>query len=131
MSRDHRKLRVFHDAHELVLAVYRHTNQFPKDEWFGLRLQLRRTAVSVPANIIEGNARRTTKDYCNFLHIALASACEVSYLVVLSGGLGYFDATASKQLRAHSERVVRQLQALTDEMERRLLTEREPHDRRP
>ena len=41
MSRDHRKLRVFHDAHNLALAIYRETKNFPKDEWFGLRLQMR------------------------------------------------------------------------------------------
>lgn len=50
MSRDHTKLRVFNDAHQLALAIYKQTKHFPKDEWFGLRLQMRRAAVSVPSN---------------------------------------------------------------------------------
>ena len=56
MSRDHRKLRVFQDAHSLTLAIYEHTRHFPKDEWFGIRSQIRRAAVSVPSNLVEGNA---------------------------------------------------------------------------
>src|SRR5262245_54099990 len=58
MSRDHRKLRVFHDAHSLTLAIYNHTKGFPKEEWFGIRQQMRRAATSTPSNIVEGSARR-------------------------------------------------------------------------
>jgi four helix bundle protein len=57
MSRNHRKLRVFEDAHELTLAIYKRTREFPKDEWFGIRGQMRRAAVSIPSNIVEGSAR--------------------------------------------------------------------------
>ena len=124
MSRDHTKLRVFHDAHNLTLVIYRETKNFPKDEWFGLRLQMRRAAASTSTNIVEGNARKTTKDYCNFLNIVLASAAEVSYLVTLSTDLGLIGMPAGEKLGKDSAGVVRQMQALVDRMERLQAAER-------
>ena len=117
MSRDHRKLRVFHDAHQLTLVIYRQTKNFPKDAWFGMRLQMRKAAVSVPSNIVEGNARRTTKEYCNFLNIALGSASELAYLVGLAIELEYIEAAWSERLTEQCSSVVKQMQALVDEME--------------
>jgi four helix bundle protein len=130
MSRDHDKLRVFHDAHRLVLAIYHHTKGFPKEEWFGLRLQMRKAAASVPSNIVEGNARRTTREYCSFLNIALGSACELKYLVTLARELELFDANASGALSDDAAAVVRQLQALANEMETRLAAEEPGGSRR-
>src|SRR6187401_1755378 len=83
MSRNHEQLRVFHDAHELAIAVYQQRQGFPRDEWFGLRSQVRRAAVSVPCNIVEGNARETGRHYVRVLHIALGSSCELDYLMSL------------------------------------------------
>jgi four helix bundle protein len=118
VSRDHRKLRVFHDAHALTLVIYKQTRDFPKDEWFGIRAQMRRAAVSVATNLVEGNARPTTPDYLHFLYIALASACELAYLVKLSGELGYSGGNVSGDLQLRSEAVVKQLQRLTQTTER-------------
>ena len=133
MSRDHRKLRVFADAHNLSVAIYEQTRDFPRDEWFGLRLQMRRAAVSVACNIVEGNARRSTADYLRFLHTALGSACELKYLIELVGAIRLMDGTRCKELAGQSDAVVRQLEMLTTRMEEMLCAERAGalQDRRP
>ncbi len=63
-----KELNVWNKAHDLVLDIYRVTANFPKSEIFGITSQLRRSTYSVPANIVEGNSRNTTKDYVRFLY---------------------------------------------------------------
>ena len=82
--RDHRKLKAFKLADQLVIAVYKHTVRFPREELFGLVSQIRRAAVSVTANVVEGCARRTQADYTHFLNIAFGSLRELGYLLDLS-----------------------------------------------
>jgi four helix bundle protein len=117
MSRNYRQLRVFQQARKLTLEVYKHTTDFPRDEWFGMRLQIRRAAVSVGSNIVEGSARRTTKDYCSFLIIALGSASELAYLLELARDLGFVRPPAAVALCDESSSVVRQLQRLVDQLD--------------
>ena len=115
MARDHRKLEVFHLADRAVMAVYPATSSFPDEERYGLVKQIRRAAVSVPCNIVEGSARRSTREYCNFLNIALGSASELAYLIGLATELGFLNDTGGLVTQARS--VVRQMQRLVDSAE--------------
>jgi four helix bundle protein len=113
MSRDHRKLKVFTLADELVFDVYEASKDFPSEEKYGLRSQIRRASVSVPTNIVEGCLRRTEKDYVNFLGIALGSAGEVRYLASVTRRLGF---TSGTNLEERYDELVRGLDALVRSM---------------
>ena len=98
--RDHSKLRAFQLADELALLIYRATNSFPKAELFGLTSQMRRAAVSVASNIVEGCARHSKADYVRFLDIAFASFRELEYQVSLAHRLNYLAPDMHKRLHA-------------------------------
>jgi len=112
MSRDPKKLRVFQISDDLVLQVYRLTSGFPAEERFGLRSQLRRAAVSVPANLVEGCTRPGAPAFRAFLDIALGSASETRYLLDLATRLGLVAPEQARSLIQGYEGLIRSLQAL-------------------
>lgn len=93
--RDHTKLRAFELADEVVLLVYQATKGFPRDEIYGITAQMRRAAISVPSNIVEGCARESQADYLRFLEIAFSSLRELHYQCSLSRRLGYLGVGAA------------------------------------
>ena len=99
---------VWRKAHEFVLAVYTFTAGFPKQETYGLASQMRRAAVSVPANIAEGFRRRGKVDKARFMNLAEGSLEECRYYLILARDLGYGD---TAQLATSAEEVSRLLGA--------------------
>ena len=87
--RDYTKIEAWKAADDLAVAVYQVTKRFPKEEMYGLTSQIRRCSYSVPANIAEGSARESRKDYLHFLYIARGSLTETQYFVHLAKRLDY------------------------------------------
>jgi four helix bundle protein len=110
--RDHRKLEVFHLADALAMQVYRVTRGFPREEAYGLTAQMRRCAVSVPANIVEGCARRSERDYARFLDISFGSVREIGYFIDLAARLSYLTGDIAEELRTTQSRTAAALAAL-------------------
>ncbi len=90
-ARTFRDLLIWQKAHEFVLGVYEETRRFPSDERFGLTSQLRRSAVSIPANIAEGFVKRGVADKLRYLNIAQGSLEESRYYLILAMDLGLAD----------------------------------------
>ncbi|MEA3240279.1 MAG: four helix bundle protein [Pseudomonadota bacterium] len=87
--KDFKKLNVWRKAHQLTLTVYRYTRDFPQEELYCLTSQLRRAVASVPTNIAEGCGRNSDAELARFLTIAMGSASEVEYHLLLANDLGF------------------------------------------
>ena len=110
--RDYHKLRAFELADQLALAIYKCTKSFPKEEMFGLTSQIRRSAVSVPSNIVEGCAKSSQADYARFLEIAYGSVCEVEYQLSLAERLEYLEEQVAKDTTSLANETGRVLNGL-------------------
>jgi four helix bundle protein len=117
MPRDFRNIKAWRHADDLAALVYSVTQAFPKHELYGLTLQLRRAAVSAPANIAEGAARTHKKEYLNFLYIARGSLAEVLYLLHLAHRLGYPGDTEYGDMEKAQAEAARTLYGLIDSVE--------------
>jgi len=84
---DYKQLKVWEKAHEFTVMIYKHTSGFPKEEVYSLTNQLRRASFSIPANIAEGCGKNTQPELAHFLNIALGSANEVEYFLLLAKDL--------------------------------------------
>jgi four helix bundle protein len=98
MVQSYQDLVVWQKAMELVTEVYLSTASFPKDEIYGLTSQLRRAAVSIPANIAEGQGRLSPGEFCQFLGYARGSLLELETLIIVTRNLNYLEAKQGDQL---------------------------------
>src|SRR6188768_3855262 len=110
--RDHKKLRAFELADNLAVEIYRTAQNFPREEQFGLTSQMRRAAVSVASNIVEGCARHTESDYLRFLDISYGSVRELEYQISLATRLEFMPSTVGLKVTDIAAETARVLNGL-------------------
>ncbi|HEX2981676.1 MAG TPA: four helix bundle protein [Anaerolineaceae bacterium] len=106
------ELVVWQKAHELTLAIYQVSRQFPREEVYGLTLQIRRSSASISTNIAEGSGRNGGLDFIRFLQIASGSTSEVEYQLILARDLGYLASTDYECLNAQIVQIRKMLAGL-------------------
>ncbi len=107
--KDFRQLKVWEKAHQLALAVYKVTKGFPKEELYGLTSQIRRASMSIPTNIAEGCGRNTDAEFARFLQIAMGSASETEYQLLLAHDLEFLTSEQYQKLNTDVTEVKRML----------------------
>jgi four helix bundle protein len=122
--RSFRDLAVWQLGMQLAEDVYRLTAKFPPDEKFGLTSQLRRATASIPANIAEGHARSSTKDFLRHLSIAIGSLAEVTTFVELAQRLGFVDSLTANRLLESMQEERRMLRGLQASLRRKITRDR-------
>lgn len=111
MGSKFKQIKVWEKAHQLTLEIYRITISFPQHEIYGITSQIRRASSSIPANIVEGYSRGSTKQYINFLNIANGSLSETTYFLILAHDLNYIDSDKYKELEQQCEEIGKMLNA--------------------
>ena len=111
-------LEIWQEAHSLVLEVYGVTRDFPREEIYGLISQIRRSAVSVAACIVEGHSRNTTKEFIKFLFDARGSCAETKYHLLLSKDLGYINSGVFEKLNNRYEILGKRINSLINSLEK-------------
>jgi four helix bundle protein len=116
----YRQLKVWQKAMDLVKQCYKATQSFPAEERYGLTSQIRLAAVSIPANIAEGNSRSHTKEFLNHLSMARGSLAELETLILLSEQLGLLTKESSDALLASCDEISRMISGLKQSLEVKL-----------
>ncbi len=114
--KSYQDLIVWQKSMELVERVYRMTRVFPKDELYGLSSQIRRAAVSIPSNIAEGQARKSTAEFLHFLSIAQGSRAEVETQTLIAQRLGYVTEVQIKEILSLLDEISRMLNTLRSKL---------------
>lgn len=114
--RDHTKLRAFELADQIALLTYKLTQHFPREEIYSLTSQMRRAAISVPSNIVEGCARESQAEYRRFLEIAYGSLRELSYQHTVAKQLGFYKEASTTDFDALLEEAQKVLNGLIRSM---------------
>ena len=120
MVQSYRDLKVWQQAIDLVIAVYPILKTFPKEEVYGLSSQIRRAAVSIPANIAEGQARQHTKEFLQHLSIAKGSLAELDTLLIVAEKLGYVNNQEIVPIQASMRELRMMLYGLTSRLQSKL-----------
>lgn len=118
--RPHEKLEAWNQAVNFVISVYKLTETFPREEKFGLTSQIRRAAVSVPANLAEGAARKSNKEFIHFLSNAQGSASELDTELLIAYKLGYLSENNYFALRSSLDNIGRMISGLSQHLKRRI-----------
>lgn len=108
----HKNLLVWQKSISFVTEIYNLTKTFPKEELYCIVSQIRRAAVSIPANIAEGSARKNTREYIQFLYISLGSSVELETHLIISSNLGYIAAKEIESLQSELSAIIRMLTGL-------------------
>lgn len=116
--RPHEKLEVWKKAVDFVVLIYEITKSFPPDEKFGLTSQIRQASVSIPANIAEGAARQSEKEFLQFISIAQGSSSEVETELLIACKIGYLEQTKYLELKQEIDSIGRMLIGLSNHLKK-------------
>ena len=112
MNTNYKKLIVWQKSIQLVKLIYQLTQNFPKEELYGLTSQMRRSAVSTPSNIAEGHTRKSNNEFIQFLYIAKSSMAELETQIIIAKELGYINNKNSKKTEELILEILKMLSAL-------------------
>lgn len=121
-SSDYRQLKVWQKAMDLTVEIYSLVNKFPRAENYALSDQMRRSVVSIPSNIAEGQGRNSDKEFVNFLSIARGSLWELETQIEISERLHYIDSGPKNKVYEQTEEIGKMLNALANSLEQSLVS---------